>query len=274
MSTQQNLSTTDQLTGKLTLAAFNPRTQLPVTCRPCLDKTGRLYTGQGEFGYFENLTEDEKRNLPLVIDYDTSVVLEDGKIIDLDNPIDAANWKWLQKHPYLTLDKEKKTKETAFYVVNPNKEAKMYVDKTAKIDEARPAVRRLAFSDQVKVASSLGLSGAETFAPDQLLSWLLHKCNESPQAVLEAIDPSNKSKVNATIFLREIIKWGVIERLRDGVFYFGGESGVAVGHSDDMVISYLLNPENKERVKAMKNMLVEKTKVGTKEEIGEAEHVI
>jgi hypothetical protein len=236
--------------GKITISAFNPKTQLPVVCRPITDKSGRL-ASQG---------------VP-IIDYETSFVLEDGKVVDLDNPIEAANMKWVWIHPYLAVDKGKKTRDSVFYVVNAQKDAKMYVDKTAKIDEARPAVRKLSLTDQIRVAASLGLSAAHTFTPDTLLEWLLYKCNTDAGAVLDAINPENRARVTATIFFKDIEKWKVIERMRDGSFYFGGEKGVMVGHSDEVVISYLLAPENRERVKAMKAMLAEKTKVAQPEEV-------
>lgn len=262
----QTQSTTELVPtkGKIFFAAFNPRTQLPVICRPIEDRTGRLYTGQGEIGYFENLTEDEKvalakKGIP-VIDNETSVTIEHDGSIDLDNPIDAANWKWLQKHPYISLDKGKKTRDTVFYVVNPQKDAKLYVDRTAKIDQARPAVRALSQSDQVRVASALGLSGAKTFSADQLLEWLLKECNTRPETVLSIINPENSAKVNATIFFKDMLKWRIVERMKDGAFYFGGPDGVNIGITEETCVNYLLSPENLERVKAMKARYAEVTK--------------
>jgi hypothetical protein len=168
----------------------------------------------------------------------------------------------LKKHPYIALDKSLGTnnRDKVFYVANERKEAKDRIDKSAKIDEARPAVRKLSQQDQVRVAKALGLESAAVFSPEQILDWLLNKATTQPEAVLSAIDPANKAKVNAAIFVKEIVKWKVIERLRDGSYYLGGADGVSLGHSDDMVVNYLLDPQNAERVKAMKAMLAEKTK--------------
>jgi hypothetical protein len=227
------------------------------------DRTGRLYTGQGENGYFETLTPEEKSKLAYIFDHNTSFVLEEGKVINLDDPYDRDTWKWLQLSPYLALDKAKgaSNRDAAFYIVNVQKEANAYVDRTAKIDEARPAVRKLSQTDHVRIAAALGLAGAETFTPEQLLMWLLRKCDSDPEVVLSAINPQNSARVSATIFFKNAVKWGVIERSgKDGLFYFGGEQGVSIGHSDDMVVDYLLNPENAERARAMKVMLAEKTK--------------
>ena len=267
METQSQTSSTTGLptSGKITISAFNPKTQLPSTCRPLADKTGKLYTGQGVLGYYENLTEADKKELAEkgipIIDFDTSYILEDGKVVDMSDPIQAGHMKWVWKHPYLATDKSKKTRDSTFYVVNAQKDAKAYVDKTAKTDEARPAVRRLSSADQVKAAEALGLSAAHTFPPDQLLEWLLNKCNTDAVAVLAVINPENSAKVAATRFFKEIERYGVIERMKDGSFYFGGEQGAMIGHSDEVVIAYLLAPENKERARAMKAMLAEKTKV-------------
>lgn len=258
---EKPLSTTETpAKGKITFCAFRPRTQQSVTCRPTLDKSGKLYTGQGSHGFYELLTEEDKRKLPFIFDYGTSIVIEEGKVLDLEDPYDAAVWKWLQKHPYIALDKSIVNRDAVYYVANEIKEAKERIDKSAKVDEARPAVRKLSQADQVRVAKALGLDGAAGFSPEQVLDWLLNKCNSNPETVLNAIDPANKAKVNAKVFVKDIVKWGVIERARDGVFYFGGQDGVSLGHTEDMVVDYLLNPENAERVKAMRGMLAEKTK--------------
>lgn len=249
-------------TGIITFCAFRPRTQMSVTCRPLQDKSGKLWTGQGEYGYYELLTEDDKRKLPFIFDYETKVVIEDGKTLNLADPFDAALWKWLQKHPYIALDKSLggKDRDKVYYVANERKEAKERIDKSAKIDEARPAVRKLSQQDQVRIAKALGLESAAVFSPEQILDWLLNKATTSPEAVLSVIDPANKAKVNAAVFVKDIVKWKVIERERDGIYYFGGKDGVNIGHTEEMVVNYLIDPQNAERVKAMKAMLAEKTK--------------
>jgi hypothetical protein len=248
--------------GTITFAAYKPRTQLAVVCRPMLDRSGKLYTGQGEKGYFETLTREEKDKLPFIFDYETTYIIEDGKVLNLDDSFDAAIWKWLRVHPYVALDRKEgeTSRDAVFYVINEQKEARAYVDKTSKVDEARPAVRKLSHNEQIRVAESLGLGTAKGFSPEQLLSWLLRKCDSDPTAVLGAINPENKARVNATIFFNKFVQQSVIERQKDGLYYFGGENGVQLGHTNDMAIDYLLKPENAERVRAMKAMLVERTK--------------
>jgi hypothetical protein len=248
--------------GKITFAAYHPRTQLPVTCRCVQDKSGKLYTGQGDRGYYELLTPEEKGKLSTVFDSETAYVLEDGKVLDLDDPFDAAIWKWLRVHPFVALDKDlgKNSNDAVFYVINEQKEARSYVDKTAAIDEARPAVRKLSHNEQIRIAESLGLASAKGFSPEQLLSWLLRKCDSDPDTVLASINPENKAKVNATIFATKFIQSGIVERMKDGLYYFGGADGVQLGHNKEMVIDYLLKAENSERVRAMKGMLAERTK--------------
>lgn len=283
METKTQLSTTDlsKLKGKITISALKPRTQLPVTARPMTDSRGMLYTGQGEHGYYEMLTEDDKKRLPFVFDYNTAILLEDGKVFDLDNnPYDIGVWKWLATHPYLAPDKfeaENNSGDARFYIVNPQKEASNYLDKTEKTDEARPAVRNLSRKDQERVAEALGLNAPSTFSQPQLLTWLLKKADTDPTSVLDTINPQNKAKVTATIFFKDAVRWKVIERLRDGAFYFGGEKGISLGLTDDMVINYLLNPENVERVKVMKSLLTERTKVNKEKDtvpVSEEEHVV
>jgi hypothetical protein len=248
----------------ITLVAYNPKTQLPLRARPQEDHTGMVWTGQGESGYFELLTEEDKRKLKYVVTPHTSVLLEDGKVLNIEtNPADKINWVWLQKHPYIAHDKEKGDQRTArFYIADAVKDAVARVDSMVDIDEARYQVRKLSQSNLLHVCKTLGLSAAETFLPEQLLDYALSKASSKAtvKAVLEAINPANKARSNAQIFFNEIVKWSVIERAKDGVFYFGGTDGVTLGHSPDMVVEYLLAKENAERVKAMKTMLAEKTK--------------
>jgi hypothetical protein len=261
---EKPLSKTDEITetGIITICAYKPKTQLPVVCRPMMDKSGKLFTGQGQFGYYELLTEEEKRKLPFIFDYETSIVLEDGKTFNMNDPYDRGVWKWLRKHPYLALDRAagEGNRDAVFYMANAVKEAKERVDKTARIDEARPAVRKLSHNDQIRVAKALGLDGALGFTPDQILDWLLNKASSDPETVLATIDPGNKVRVNAKVALKDFIKYGVIARMKDGAFYFGGEEGVNLGHTEEMVVDYMIDPANSERVKGMKTMFVERSK--------------
>jgi hypothetical protein len=261
---EQPLSKTEDVseTGTITFCAYDPKHQLPVTCRPSQDHTGKLWTGQGKHGYFELLSAEEKVNLPFIFNYDTSVIIEDGKVLNMLDPMDKATWKWLRHHKYIALDKKEGlgNRDAVFYVANAQKEAQERIDKSAKTDQARPAVRQLSQEDQVRIAKALGLDGAAGFSPSQVLDWLLAKCNTSPETVLATIAPENSKRVNATMFAKDALKYGVTTREKDGGFYFGGADGVSLGHTEEMVVDYLLNPVNVERVKAMKAMFMEKSK--------------
>jgi hypothetical protein len=248
----------------ITLVAYSPKTQLPIKARPMEDSSGMCWTGQGKNGYYDLLTKDEKEDLPYIITRDTHVLLEDGKVLNIEtNPVDKANWVWLQKHPYIAVDREAGDQRVArFYVADAEKDAAFRVDDTELVDKARYEVRQLSLEKLTHLAKVLGLGAAESFSQKQILDWVLGKATskETVKAVLDAINPENKAKSNATIFFNEIHKWGVIERGKDGVFYFGGENGVNLGINPDQVIGYLLAKENSERVQAMKTMLTEKKK--------------
>ena len=256
-----------EMTGKIKIAAYNVKGQLPVTCRCFTDDTnGLLYTGQGQSGYFETLDPEEKKKLAFIFDHETKFVLEDGKVINLDNPYEAAIWKWLRIHPFLAVDKVKgeNQKEANFYVVNAKKEAATRIVETEKIDEARYQIRKLTTEKQQELAKAIGLANPQVLSADELTDYLRDKAGTQAGAamILYAIDPSNKARVNAKIFFDRVLKYNVINRASDGAYYFGDpDTGFALGVTEELVLDYLLDSANTERVKMMRASLTEKTKI-------------
>jgi hypothetical protein len=246
------------------LRAYRPKTQMPAKVSPLEDKAGRIYTGQGEDGYYDQLTEQAKKDMRYCIHPTTVVTLTDGKIFDLNNPIDEANWKWIQKHPYVALDfKKGKANNAIFYVEDPAAQAKERVERTRKIDEARWMVRSLALEKKRRAAKILGLVSADSFEEDQLLDWLLSSADFTPESVILACSPENQERGNATIFFNELFKYKVIIRGTDGG-YRQGEDGVPMGHTIDLVVDWMLDAKNADAVKVLQMRLKEVKTTGKK----------
>lgn len=235
--------------------AFDTKKQQPATLRPLQDKSGRLYTGQGSTGYYELLTEAEKKALPFVVDPFTKVIITDGFVMDpKNNPVDAINWKWVQKHPYVVLNKEKKSssRDAVFYVQNLKKEAEQRVTSTKLRDKARYLVQFDLSVEKLRyTAKVLGHANPESFGEDEIRDYLLQFCETAPEAVISASSMEDSAKSEAIILFNDLKKWRLISKHRGG-WRFGGEDGPFVGVNDEKVIEFLQNPEKQDTVAAMK----------------------
>jgi len=260
---------------EIVFRAYRPATQQSCTCRPCKErKSNRLYTGQGQSGHYETLTTEEKAKLPFIIDASTVVVVTHGMKLNLDDPVDAANWKWLQRHPYIAIDKDKgiHITDTVFYVENVEKEAEERVSKDKKRTLAKGKVYAASFDELIKVAKSLDHPSPESFTRPMLEDWMVDKCHSMPAAVSDTFNPENSAIVNARIFFNELTRHAILTR-HGGIYRMNGEKGTVVGHSDEAVLEFILEEKNGETVKALRAMLIEKKPVPTEPEPKKLEEV-
>ena len=141
--------------GRIVFRAVNTKKQKPVKVCPLNDKTGKLYTGQGEKGYF---------------DHRTVYTVEDGNVLDLSDPYDASLWKWIRKHPYIGATREECTsnRDAVYYVDNPQKKAESFVSKDKKVVKTKTLVYNAPAEQQVILAKALGLTGAEGLSPKRV----------------------------------------------------------------------------------------------------------
>ena len=251
--------------GVIVFKAFSEAKQMPVTLRPMEDETGLLYTGQGARGYFESLTKKEKDELDFIIDHYTAVKVYHDKVLDISgNPIDAANWKWIKRHPYVCMVRAAKSTNPSavFYVFNPEMEARQSVKSSELRDKARFYIHELSQEKMQIVAKALGLPSPESFSSDKLKSYLLNRADASPAIILELIDPKNAESTNAKVLVKELLKYKVLEKFRGGIYKFGGSDGEFIGRNEDQIFDYITDKENNEIVKSMQMSLEEeKSKV-------------
>ena len=246
---------------KIIFRALRPKTQQGVRVSPCQDKTGKLYTGQGESGYFEDLTPDDKKKLAYVIDYNTTLLIEDGTILRIKaDKSDAANWKWIEKHPYVVIDKSKASsnRDAVFHVEDLAREAKVRVSRDRKITMAKGKIYEASNSGLVLAAKALNHPKPESFTPEMIIDWLVIQAEKSPELVFAALEDKNKSKNNALSFFNELKRREIVVKYK-GIFKFGDETGITLGHSEESSIEYLLDKSNLEMVNAMRAALTEKT---------------
>lgn len=245
---------------KIIFRALRPKTQQGVRVSPCQDNTGKLYTGQGESGYFEDLTPEDKKKLAYVIDYNTTILIEDGKVLRIKSDTsDKANWAWIQKHPYIVIERSSASsnRDAVFHIENLSKEAEVRVSKDKKITMAKAKIYEASATTLILAAKALNHPKPESFTPDMLTDWLVQQAEKSPGLVGAALDVKNKAENNARSLFNELRRRDVVINYK-GIFKFGNEDGITLGHSEDSAIEYILNKDNLEMVKAMKASLTEK----------------
>ena len=244
--------------GRIVFRAFNTKKQKHVVCRPCNDMTGQLYTGQGKTGYFESLTVKDKENIAIVFDSQTKYVVSNGKVLNIDDdPYHASLWKWVQRHPYIAINKESKDPDTVFYVDNPQKEAESFVSRDRRVTKVKTAVYNASSERKTIVAQALGLFGAHGLKPSQIEEWLIVKCEELPDSVANLIDPKNASLATAMVLVNEMVTYNVIKRFNT-IFKYGGREGITLGNNETAVADWINDPNNEDTMLAIRLELNEK----------------
>jgi hypothetical protein len=244
-----------EIKGQIVIRAYDTKRALPVKIRPMQDRTGKLYTGQGKQGYFESLSHEDKMKMGYIITPDTTIVLQDGKVFDNDDPIDKENLKWILKHPYIAVDfaKGKSSRDAIFYVQDKKKEAETRVTASKTKDKARFIIQfQLSPKELVYVAKALGNLSAEAFTELEIQDWLLNLAELAPEAVLFHADKKNSDETDGQILFNELERWRIIVKHRGGVFRFGGEDGLFLGQNAEQVVAFLRKPENADTVAAIK----------------------
>ena len=245
--------------GRIVFRAVNSKKQKPIKVGPLQDKTGKLFTGQGETGYYESLTSKDKENLGIVFDHSTVYTIEDGNILDLNDPYDAALWKWMQVHPYIGATREEcsSNRDAVFYIDNPQKKAESFISKDKKIVKAKTMVYNAPAEQQVILAKALGLTGAEGLSPSRIEEWLIMKVENTPDLVIELFNPERAGLTVALGLVKEMVTYNVIKRYGT-VFKYGGREGINIGTSDDEAAQWLNDTKNEDTVLTMKYNLDEK----------------
>ena len=242
--------------------AYNSKRQTPVRLSPLEDKTGKLFTGQGKYGYYNLLTEEEKKNLPVIITPETLVSIENGDHLDLNDPIDAANWAWIQKHPYIAVDEDKgrASRDAVFYVDNPEKKAEIHITRDKRITMAKAKVYGASNQKKVQLASALGNPAAQTLSMNMLEDWIIAKVENNevkPEVIIHLLESKASAKLNAMILFEDLKRYSMVSR-HAGTWRFGGSEGAPIGNSDDEVVEYLTDKKNEEQVFIMVEQLKEK----------------
>lgn len=243
--------------------AFRPKTQQPVRVSPLpvMKAGGKHFTGQGKQGYYENLTKNEKDEMNHVITPEYIKQIQDGTTLDLSNPIDAADWAWIQKHPYIVLDRKEgqSSRHAVFYVENKAREAEDKVSKDKVITMAKSAMYQASREQLDVVAKAFGHPSPEGFSEKEVQSYLTDIIESTPDAVIEAFKPENQGSINVRSLLSDFVRHKIIVKSR-GSFFYGGEHGTHLGRSEESVVEFLMDAKNGALVDAMTSQMDELSK--------------
>lgn len=257
---EEALMEAEQL-GIIVFRALKPKKQQAVVVTPLQSaETGKLYTGQGKTGYYEDMTPAEKNELSVVFDYSTKYVVTPGKVLNIkDDPFHAAQWKWIQRHPYIAMSEEeaKVEPDAVFYVDNPQVKAVDYVSKDKKVTKVKAAIYNAGVDKKKNVAKALGLIGADALSESQVEEWLSFKASELPDTLERLIDPKNASLTKGLVIVKELVTYGIIKRFNT-VYKYGGSDGITLGITEDEVALWISDSNNEDTVIAMQMELDEK----------------
>lgn len=247
--------------------AKNNKTQQRVVLSPNPDKTGKLWTGQGKDGYYESLTENVKADMPYVVTGQTKVGIIDGKVLNLDNPIDAANWKWISgnmededkdkrrsPHPYIVLDKALmgSSRTAVFYVENKQRDAEKRVSSRKLIDKARFLIQyEFSHEQNMRIAKVMGHPSPAVFSPVELQDYLLGIAEVTPDIILNTADPKNAEDSGVKAAYHDLVKFKVIEKFPGQIWRYGGADGTAVGRNQSQIEDFIKNKKNEDIVGLM-----------------------
>jgi hypothetical protein len=232
---------------------------------PLPDRTGKHWTGQGHTGYFEDLSFNDKQNMAYVITPTTYIHITHGKSLDMTNPVDEANWKWIQKHPYVALTQEASAtnRDAVVYVENRKKDAEDRVTKTANIDRARYLVRYDTSADTLAaVAGALDMPQPHTASYNVQLDYVLNCITDGQADMVLTLLGQNDKQGGDIVELREAMalffnlkRNKVIDKYAGGIYRWNGENGVIIGTTEKTAFEFLMNPKNVQTIEALKGEL-------------------
>lgn len=243
---------------QIVFRAYDSKRQLPIRLMPLEDKSGKLYTGQGERGFLEFLTEEERKSFPVIIDRSTTILISEGKVLDMGDPIDAANWKWIQKHPYISLNRRAgmASRDAVYYIDNPEQEAEERVTADRLITNAKSKIYQASNVKKTALAKALGNPGADSMSIERVEDWLARRAMKVPETIITLLDPKSTAKVTAMTLFRDMERGRVITR-HAGEWRYGGPDGTPLGHNEEQVVAYIMDKGNEEQVFIMSNTLKE-----------------
>jgi hypothetical protein len=214
------------------------------TCYPVRDPRTGWYKG------IEKLSEEEKKTVKFWIDPETAPkeapvkeVITHNKQYDLNDPMQAMTWAWVQHHGTIAENIEQAQKSKAyFYVDNKDIEDKKAVDADDLLLEALTMIKEDRDENLAGRARVLGFN-MEGESPTALRRFLNKKA-KSKATIQQVYDAYTANSMAVQLLFYKAVDKDVITQV-NGIFMFGT---APLGPSEESVVKYLLGPGNTELV--------------------------
>lgn len=216
----------------------NPRTGRLPDCVKTVDSHGDMI-----------LSEDEVRRMNAgevhFIPADKVFTIKDGHRFDLDDIIDAAEWKaiehcsWIAKdrnqkdsNGVLIIDGNAKKYGNAFlFVERPGEDTKVRVSKKQKIFIAQKYIYEDSEKEQIKKCRVLGRNLTNAY-PADILDYLIEMSEKNPQKIIDLYEGEDWKM---HLFILDAVERGVIHK-KEGIYQYNDKM---LGGSIEATITFL-----------------------------------
>jgi hypothetical protein len=196
-----------------------------------------------------HLSEDQKRRVSYVVDENTSVILEPGFQLNLNDIVHAINWGWLKHCPTLGLSEDDMLNKAScyYYVYDAVQESKQKLTRSELVYEAMGFVKNLSDTKLSHYARLLG-ERMESMEPIAIRQYLYSLAEHQDIAKIKSIlalksdpDIEIKRKIN------QLVDKGFIKVINGNLYKF---HDVELGKGVEEVVSFYKssNPLNKDIV--------------------------
>lgn len=202
------------------------------------------------------LSEQDKQSGKIFIKETEDIVVTDGTVFDLKNPLQLAKWEAIKNSPLIASERFARDKNGDLIVDGGHKKygiAVLYVERPGQITQHKVSKAKIinkalnfVFSDNIEghitKCKLLGKNMKNSY-PSDVEDYLVEYAKRNPQKI---IDLYTGSDTEIRMLFIDAVNKGVI-REKDGVFMYGDK--IAMGVTDDAVVSFMKQPANQKVVK-------------------------
>ncbi len=228
--------------NQIILKAVNSHNQGVATFSPCKDRDNGGYYG------VESLSEEERRKAKFIIDENTRFKVRHGQVINLNDPYQAACWKFLQHDPRILASEEDiKSNPLALFYIS---DEEAVLTKSISVRKRKLVllnwVESLLPEEKRQVAELLGFKTAWN-SDLQVSDFLLAKGEGSDYEKLEQVWEWWKDGYAKKLqFINLLLDKKLVEYDHTSKLYYYGSPRTYMGKSKDEVVAYLEMAANQE----------------------------